>query len=96
MNNDITVLPLWAFNKEPYFIFSIANIALTLAQFALPLVIFLYLSIPDAVTVILMAALFSTSAYLIIKTISKQYLMLNYILSAILTGVAVVSFVTLL
>lgn len=95
MSNDITVLPLWAFNKEPYFLFSIANLMLTITQFGLPLVIFLYLSLIDAVTVMVMAVLFSISVYSVIKILSKQYLMLNYILSAILTGVAVISFVAL-
>jgi hypothetical protein len=83
MQNNVTVLPLWVFEKKFYTSFSIINFILLILQFGLPISLFFILSITTSLFVLFVAFLISIGFTMMFQVIAKGNPMLNYYLGAI-------------
>lgn len=83
MKNNVSVLPLWVFEKKPYTTFSIINFILLLIQFGLPISLFFFFTISETLLILAVAFVCSFFLKFAIKIITRENVMLNYYLSAI-------------
>lgn len=94
MQNNVTSLPLWIFDKKFYATFSIVNFILLILQYGLPISLFFFLSITTSLLVLLIAFFTSVLLTVIFQLISRGNPMLNYYLGAILSLVLIFLFMT--
>lgn len=94
MQNNVTSLPLWIFDKKFYATFSILNFILLILQYGLPISLFFFLSITTSLLVLLIAFFTSVLLKVIFQLISRGNPMLNYYLGAILSLVLIFLFMT--
>ena len=90
MQNNLSVLPMWVFEKKYYITLSIINFALLLLQYGLPISLFFFFAITKTLLILLIAYVFLAIIKFTIQLISKGDMLINYYMSAIISIICII------